>query len=186
MINWQEYSKTLSQERLPAAVIDLDAYDRNIKKVAEILRVAGSTAQVRIATKSIRVPSLIARVLGHGLPFKGLMAYSVEEVNFLVDHGFDDFLVAYPTFQDGDYALLRKLHDRGILVRLVVDHVDHLEKLNHFFAGAKTPFEVVIEIDASLRPLGRFFGSAWAGRIHIGGGAVRCVIRRLSTVFWIN
>ena len=121
-MNGEEWSAVLSQTRLPIALVDLAAFDRNIQKVAEIVRQSESSLTVRVATKSIRVPKLIARVLAFGPPYQGLMAFSVEEAAFLADQGLDDFLIAYPTYQDSDCLLLRQLHDRGVQVSIVVDH----------------------------------------------------------------
>ena len=48
---------------------------------------------IRIASKSVRVPSLLKRILSNGFPFKGLMCFAVEEAEFLCDMGFDDILI---------------------------------------------------------------------------------------------
>lgn len=80
-MNYSAWQKLLKDERLPAAIIDLDAFDRNVAKLAEIAGRTGKT--VRIATKSIRVPDLILRVLDSGPPFRGLMCYTAEEAWFL-------------------------------------------------------------------------------------------------------
>jgi len=91
---------------LPAALVDLRAFDSNIS----ILRHQMSShpeITIRIASKSIRVPSLMRRILSTGPPFKGLMCFTVEEAQFLSTLGFDDFSIAYPTQQILNYQILR-------------------------------------------------------------------------------
>jgi len=151
-------AKILSNERLPYVAVDLDAFDRNLKKMGEIARSHGK--RLRLATKSVRVPALIERVLSYGPPFVGLMCFAVEEVEKLASLGHNDFLVAYPTLQSSDLAALRKLHEQDKKVALVVDCAEHLEILAAAMKGVKNPFRVVFDVDASLR----FFG----GSAHFG------------------
>lgn len=134
---------------LPCALVDLDAFDANIKSIAA--SVANTSLTIRVATKSIRVPELIRRVLDHGGPFKGLMCYSAYEIGFLAEQGFDDFLLAYPTLQSGDLRVLREVHESGKLVTMVVDDERQLKVLAQAMQGCEKPFSVLVEPDLSLR-----------------------------------
>ena len=58
----------------PIAVVDLDAFDANADDLA---RRAGGKP-VRVASKSLRVPALVARALAHD-GFSGVLAYTVAE-----------------------------------------------------------------------------------------------------------
>ena len=144
MIAYETWREILRGERLPAALVDLDAFDRNARKMAEIASSRGK--RLRLATKSVRVPQLIKRVLEQGGPFRGLMCYSAEEALFLAEQGLDDFLVAYPTVQRSDLAALRELHARGKEAALIVDHVDQLRALSEAMSAAKDP-----RLDAAYR-----------------------------------
>ncbi len=161
----------LTGERLPAAFVDLDAFDRNVAHVAEL--VGPSRLPVRIATKSLRVPALIARILDHGAPYRGLMCYAAEEAAFLHDQGFDDLLVAYPTVQASDLQLLRALHEAGADVKLMVDDEGQLEALERALSGCSRPFPAVLDVDMSLR---------MPGGLHLGvrRSPVRSVARALE------
>ncbi len=159
-LTYETWREILAAERLPAAVVDLEAFDRNVAQVAEVLRQGGHGHTLRIATKSIRVPALIRRVLDYGPPYAGLMCYAVEEAAFLAEQGFDDLLVAYPSVQDSDLQLLRTMTDSGRTVRLVLDAVEQLERLSAANVGADKPLLVVLDVDMSLRPFG--------GRVHLG------------------
>lgn len=134
---------------LPCAFVDLDAFDANCESLANMVK--GTPFTIRIATKSIRVPDLIRRALNSGAPFKGLMCFAAEEAQFLSSQGFDDFLVAYPTLQEKDLLALKKVHDSGKTISLVVDCEEHLAALEKIMTGSSRPFPVLLEPDLSLR-----------------------------------
>lgn len=152
----------LRTERLPAVVVDLDAFDRNVAKAARMVRHRGKP--LRLATKSVRVPELIARALkGSGGALRGLMCFSAQEALFLRELDpslFDDFLVAYPTLQASDLQALRALHDSGARATIVVDHPEQARVLSLAMRGGTRPFPVLIDVDASLRFAG--------GLLHLG------------------
>lgn len=157
-MEYSSFREILKNERLPVGVVDLDALDRNAKQMAQM--VSGTSLSIRIATKSIRVPQLIQRILERGAPYRGLMCYSAEEARVLAEQGMDDFLVAYPTVQESDLHILKELTQAGKKVQLVCDSWEGLQKINSFMEGLSRPFEVCIEVDLSLRYLG--------GLLHIG------------------
>lgn len=158
MVGYVEWKTILRDERLPAVVVDLDAFDRNVATLAGFLK--GKSTSLRLATKSVRVPELIKRVLAHGAPYKGLMCFSAEEAFVLSTHGFDDFLIAYPTYQKSDLELLRALHEQGKTVALVIDSGQGLVRVAEQMRQVAKPFRVVIDVDVSLRLLG--------GLLHFG------------------
>ncbi|CAF2537194.1 unnamed protein product [Rotaria sp. Silwood2] len=165
-------SKSNAQEshHLPAVLVDLKAFDRNVALLRHQMSSHTGTT-IRIASKSLRVPFLLQRILSSGLPFKGLMCFAVEEAQFLSSLGFDDFLIAYPSQQLSDYAILKDLHDRQKkTVSIVVDHPTSIKELNRFMEGISRPFPIILEFDASFRALG--------GRVHIG--ARRSPIRTIA------
>lgn len=146
----------LRDERLPAVVVDLDAFDHNVAHAAGI--VAPSGLGLRLATKSVRVVALIRRALESGAPYRGLMCFSAEEARFLAGEGFDDLLVAYPTLQRVDLVALRELHEGGTTVWLVVDSADGLCALDAAMATCDRPFPAVLDVDMSLRLAGQHLG----------------------------
>ncbi len=156
--NWKEL---LATQRLPCTVVDLQAFDENVLSFANLVNPFGK--KIRVATKSIRVPELISRVLNFGAPYAGLMCFSCEEALFLVSQGFSDLLVTYPTMQTTDLKALRDAHEmlcslQKISASLVVDSVEGVRKLALAMQGVSKPFGVVVEIDMSLHALGMHFG----------------------------
>ncbi|MEW6055525.1 MAG: alanine racemase [Bdellovibrionota bacterium] len=157
-ISYSQWNAILANERLPAVVVDLDAFDRNVAKMASLVHSYGKT--LRLATKSVRVPELIQRVLNYGPVFQGLMCYSIEEAAFWAERGLDDLFIAYPSVRKSDLKILRDLHEQGKKISIAVDSVQGLEALSGEMQTVKQPFSVVVDIDVSLRLLG--------GLVHLG------------------
>lgn len=152
---WKSLFRGIS---LPAALVDLDAFDRNLDR---LLSLAPPGKTIRLASKSIRVPELLRRALARSPRFRGLMCFSAREARWLAQEGIgDDFLLAYPTSEPGDLAAIRELHDSGKTMRVVVDSPSGLERLRAQLRGARGPLPVLIELDLALRLLG--------GRVHLG------------------
>lgn len=172
-MNYEQWRSVLKDERLPAVVVDVAAFDRNVALIAEIVRRGGHGHHLRLATKSVRVPALIQRILDFGEPYRGLMCYAVEEVSFLAEQGFDDFLVAYPTVQPSDCAKLVELKAVGKTVRLVLDSIEQIEMVSHANPDDEHPLDVVLDVDMSLRMLG--------GHLHLG--VRRSPLRSVKEVF---
>ena len=142
----QHLLQALSDQRLPAGVVDLDAFDRNIDRIAG--RLSGKTC--RVASKSVRHVGLLRRILERGGPsFQGLMCFTCDEALFLAERGFDDLLVAYPTTQQ---PAIDALAAADVTAHLVIDSVEHLELL-------KPGVGAVLELDVSYRRAGLHLGS---------------------------
>jgi D-serine deaminase-like pyridoxal phosphate-dependent protein len=151
----QRLIDAIAGEPLPCALVDLDAFDENLRRIAEPIARANKT--LRPATKSIRVPELVRRVAAHPT-VRGLMTYSPRETLFLAEEGFEDLLCAYPTVQKSDTDALA-IAARRTTVRVVCDDLEHLAALDAAAARAATIVGVVVEIDMSYRPI---------DRVHLG------------------
>ncbi|WP_265522517.1 alanine racemase [Oerskovia flava] len=132
----------------PIAVVDLDLFDHNAAELVE--RTSGSP--VRIASKSVRVRSLLDRALA--VPgTAGVMAYSLAEALWLVDGGTRDVLVAYPSVDRE--ALARLVASPAALreITVMIDSPAHLDLVTAASRGASDlPVQVCLDVDASLRP----------------------------------
>ena len=131
----------------PIAVLDLDAVDANLKDLRR--RAAGK--QLRVASKSLRVRRLLAYVLEQE-GFEGTLAYTLGEALWLVEHGFRDVVVAYPT---ADSASLSKLIDDPTAreqVTLMIDAVEHLDFIDHGVPD-HGELRVAVEMDAAYSPV---------------------------------
>jgi D-serine deaminase-like pyridoxal phosphate-dependent protein len=149
--SWRRLRAALGQEPLPAAIVDLDALDANVATLAR--SVSGSGKTIRVATKSIRCPELVRRILERaGGAARGLMTYTAAETAYLAQQGFDDLLLAYPTAHPRDVELLARAN-RDKTAAVVVDDRAHLEVLDGAAREAGTRVPVVIEVDMAYRPV---------------------------------
>ncbi len=150
---WERYRRALDGQALPAALVDLDAFEANADRLLEIARHGGKT--LRIATKSVRCPALLQRVYARGAAtVKGLMTYTARETAFLAAQGFDDLLLAYPTVQRSDVDELARLAKEGKLVSAAADGPEQLEALEQAASRANTTLRVTVDVDVAYRPFG--------------------------------
>lgn len=155
----ERFRAILAGERLPALLVDLDAFDRNLDAMLAALDAGGAT--LRLATKSVRVRALIERVLARGgARARGLLCYSSEEAAFLAERGHDDLLVAYPIFREAEFDAMARLAERGVRVALALDAPEAVARAGRAALARGTTLAVVACVDMSLRALG--------GRVHVG------------------
>lgn len=145
MLDWDSVRAALNDERLPALVVDLAAFDRNVERVASAARGSGKT--VRVGSKSIRSLPLLRRVLEHDPVFRGVLAFDYDEAAWLLEalpKAQRDVLVAYPSLHRPSLARFARAaeHEQGLFV---VDSVEHLEAIEHL----PRP-RAVIDLDVSL------------------------------------
>lgn len=161
--NW-DYRKLkllLERESFPAMIVNLDCLDDNIDNISKNIDKYGK--KVRIATKSIRVPDIIKYIQKKGgSNFKGLMCYSMEEAQFLSTLGFDDLLIAYPTFSFNDIEIFFSLTQAGKNVVLMIDSVDHVGAIDKFWKRFSSDnnykARICIDVDMSYKPAGLHLG----------------------------
>jgi D-serine deaminase-like pyridoxal phosphate-dependent protein len=136
----------------PFALIDLDAMWANAADMER--RAAGKP--IRLASKSLRCRPLQERVLARP-GFQGTLAYTLPEALWLVSHGAEDLLVAYPT---ADASALRELAG-GPPVTVMVDGVEQLDLIEGALGSTPAePIRLCIDLDCGWWPLG--------GRLRIG------------------
>ncbi|MET0822363.1 MAG: amino acid deaminase/aldolase [Aeromicrobium sp.] len=142
-----------SQIETPFALVDATSLWANAD---DLVRRAGGVP-IRVASKSVRVRSIIEQTLARD-GFAGIMSYSLAESNWLVDHGFDDILLAYPTASRA--ALLDLVADerRRAAITVMVDSVESLDHIDALIGTDHPAIRVCIDVDASLK----------LGPIHLG------------------
>ncbi len=158
-LSYADVLRALAGEPLPALFVDLDAFDRNVGRVAAAARGHGLTA--RIASKSLRVPDLVARALERGGPHvRGVMAYSAGEAALLAERGVDDILLAYPVWQERDLDHVLGVVERGRSIAVAVDDPLAVSRWSEAARARGVTVRVVACVDMSLRALG--------DRVHVG------------------
>jgi D-serine deaminase-like pyridoxal phosphate-dependent protein len=138
----------------PLMVVDLDAFDANAD---DLVRRAGGTP-IRVASKSVRVPALLSRVLARD-GFEGVLGFTLAEALWLEEQGVtDDVVVAYPTVDRGALERLVASPAAAAHITLMVDDVAHLDVVDSVRSSHAVPVRVAIDVDAGLR----------VGRQHVG------------------
>ena len=156
---WNRYRTIVEAEALPCALVDLDALDANAAAVAKPL--AGTSKTLRLATKSVRCPDLVARVRAAAGPVvRGLMTYTAAETAFWAERGERDLLLAYPVGRANEAAHVAEANARGATAAVVVDAPEHLELLAAAARARGVRIPVVVDLDVSWRPFGTL--------VHVG------------------
>ncbi|MDX6589538.1 MAG: hypothetical protein QOI84_812 [Solirubrobacterales bacterium] len=154
----ERYERIFAEVEAPFAFVDLDAMWAN---AAAMLERAGAKP-IRVASKSIRCRDLLTRILRRDERFAGLLTYTLPETLWLAEQGFEDLLLAYPTADAGalgELALRSAASPAGSPV-VMVDCVEHLERIESVLGAGAAPVRVCIDVDASWWALG--------GRIKAG------------------
>ncbi len=159
MLTHAAIQEALSNQRLPAAFVDLAAFDRNVERV--VAQVRAHDLPCRVASKSIRVVELLRRVVARSQGcFRGVLCFAVAEAAHLFEHGFDDLVVAYPAVQRCDLLSASELTARGATLSLMVDDWAGVDRVAEIGVSEGVELAVSLCVDMSLE-LGR-------GRIHLG------------------
>ena len=137
----------------PFSVLDVDAALAN----AQDMMARANGTPIRLASKSVRIPELMRRILDLD-GFQGILAFHIGEALWLQDQGLaDDIVVAYPAVHRAALADLAANEAARQAITLMVDSVAHLDFIDQVVPG-HAPLRVCIDIDASLQ----------VGPIHIG------------------
>ncbi|MDH6247361.1 alanine racemase [Mycobacterium sp. OTB74] len=149
---WAELDAAVGDQDSPVAALSLPALRHNI---ADVNRRAG-TARLRIATKSLRVRSVIDALVGSD-HVTGVLAYDLAEAIWLATdgpgrRGIDDVLLGYPSTNRAAISALCANTQALERVTLLVDSTAHLDVVDSVLApGQRSPVRVAIDLDASLR-----------------------------------
>lgn len=142
----------------PFAAVDLPTLRRNAD---DLIRRANGVP-VRVASKSVRCRAVLAEVLGPELTtrggFRGIMAYSLREALWLVEHGARDILMGYPTVDRAALGKFAVSPDAVQAITLMVDSAEHLDIIRTALGKNTFRAKVCLDVDASLR----------VGPLHLG------------------
>lgn len=150
------WTRRLADVPLPAAIVDLDAIDHNLRVLTDALA-PGVT--LRIASKSVRVPATLRELLDAHPAVRGLMTYAARETLGLAQLGFDDLLLAYPIARPDDAEAVAEAA-REATVRVAIDDVAHARLLSDAATALGVEIGLCVDVDVSWRPLG--------GAAHLG------------------
>lgn len=150
------YRAALSAVSKPCALLDVDAMWRNADRV---LAYAGDKP-VRLGTKSIRCVPVLRALLARHDRFRGLLCYTASEAVWLAGHGFDDLLVAYPTWDAAHIRDVARALEAGARITLMADSREHLQRysaVSREYGDVVLP--VCLDLDMGTRHAGLHFGA---------------------------
>lgn len=148
------YKNAFQGQEKPFAFVDLDLFDQNIK---DILARAGAK-KIRIASKSIRSVALMRRILDYDSQYQGIMCFTAPEAVWLSELGFDDLLVAYPTYYPAHIEAVAKCVQKGKKIYLMTDKKEHLEQIHQIGSQLNVQIPICLDLDMSSHFPGLYFG----------------------------
>lgn len=148
------YKNAFEGQAMPFAYVDLDFFDQNIKDILE----RANRKNIRIASKSIRCVQLMRRILDYSDQYQGIMCFTATEAVWLSRQGFDDLLVAYPTFQAKHIEGVAQEVQKGKKIYLMTDKLEHLQQINKIGERLKVKIPICMDLDVSSDFPGLHFG----------------------------
>ncbi len=139
----------------PSAWLDLDALDKNIA----LVNAKTASVNLRIATKSIRSLAVLNYIKEKTPNYIGLMSYSAEESAYLLEHGFDNVLCAYPTFDKDNIAKTFAYTEQGASMVWMVDRIEQWQLLDQLAKQHDTKISVCLDINMSMPLPMLYFGT---------------------------
>jgi D-serine deaminase-like pyridoxal phosphate-dependent protein len=127
----------------PALVLDLDAFEANLDRMAGKAREAGRA--LRPHAKSHKSIEIARRQIGAGA--RGVTCATLAEAETLAGGGIGGVLLSSPVVQPGMIARLARLNTSAEGLMVVVDHPAPAAALDRAAAAAGKPLEVLIDVD---------------------------------------
>jgi D-serine deaminase-like pyridoxal phosphate-dependent protein len=139
----------LAEVDTPALVLDLDAFERNLGRMSDLVAKAG--VRLRPHAKTHKSPVIARRQTALGAV--GICCQKVSEAEIMVAGGIDDVLVSNQVV--GKTKLLRLAAlARQAKVGVCVDDADNILELGRAAARFGATIEVLVEIDVGMRRCG--------------------------------
>lgn len=178
--SYEYYKEIFKAVPKPFAFVDLDMLDANIKAIAK----EAGAKKVRVASKSIRCPEVLRRILAADDVYQGIMCYTAAEAAFLARQGFDDLLLGYPQWHAEALADCVSLIREGKTITFMVDCLEHVEQIERLAVAEQVVVPICIDIDMSTDFPGLHFG-VWRSPLT-RWEQVRPVAERIVQAKWLR
>jgi D-serine deaminase-like pyridoxal phosphate-dependent protein len=159
----------------PALVLELDALERNVSRMAETFRAAG--VGWRPHTKAIKIPTLAHKLIAAGA--LGITCAKLGEAEVMADAGIRDILIANQIVGAPKIARLVELAKRSDVI-VAVDSLANVQALDAAAVAAGVTLRVVVEVDLGMHRAGVQPGAA---TVELGCQIHACPGLRLAGVF---
>ncbi len=125
--------------------MDRGASDRNLAKMAAFFR--NRPARLRPHFKNYKCVTLATRQLAAGAA--GMTCAKVGEAEVLVEHGFQDVLIANQVVRAAKMARLARLATQA-RVSVAIDHWDQAAEVSQAAMAAGTTVQLLVEVDIGM------------------------------------
>ena len=139
----------LSAIDTPALVLDLDAFERNLARMAEALR--GSKVRLRAHAKSHKTPEIALRQVALGAV--GICCQKVSEAAVFVEAGIEDVLVTNQVMGNTKVQHLAALA-RKARMGVLVDHPQQVQALAAVAQAHAVTLDVYVEVNVGANRCG--------------------------------
>ena len=129
----------------PALLLDLDAFDANVRTMSEHLRARG--VQWRPHAKAFKCPAIAHALLRAGAI--GVTVAKVSEAEVMAAAGVGDILIAHLVVGPSKAARLAALQ-RQADVKATVDHPDHVGPLASAARAAGVEVGILVDVDLGM------------------------------------
>jgi D-serine deaminase-like pyridoxal phosphate-dependent protein len=130
----------------PALVLDLDAFEQNIRVYQQQVDLCG--LQARPHAKSHKCAEIARRQIAAGAV--GVCTASLHEAEALVRQGIDNILITSPVIGAGKLDRLLQLLQRGVSVTVVVDDQEHAASMAGASHRCGHVLDVLIDVDLGM------------------------------------
>ena len=143
-----EVGMRLEQVDTPALILDLDAFEANLTRLADAVP---RRVRVRAHAKTHKCPEIGRRQIAAGAV--GVCCQKVSEAEAMVEGGIQDVLVSNEIVGAGKLERLAALARRAKL-GVCVDHADNVRDLEAAMKRAGARIDVYIELEVGMRRCG--------------------------------
>jgi D-serine deaminase-like pyridoxal phosphate-dependent protein len=130
----------------PALVLDLEAFERNIKAYQDQVNLHG--LQARPHAKSHKCAEIARRQIAAGAV--GVCTASLHEAEALARHGIGNILITSPVIGAGKLDRLLRLLDLGVSVAVVVDDQERAASMAAATHQSGRVLDVLIDVDLGM------------------------------------
>ena len=145
----------LAEVDTPSLIVDLDAFDANVAKMADL--VSRADVRSRPHAKTHKCAVIARRQMDAGAI--GVCCQKVSEAQALVDNGIDNVLISNQVVGSRKIDALVALA-RDARVGVCVDHPDNVDALARAAAAGNVSLNVLVEIDVGAHRCGVVPGPA--------------------------
>jgi 3-hydroxy-D-aspartate aldolase len=144
-----EAGQAFAEIDTPALVVDLDAFERNLDRMAA--KVAEAGVRLRPHAKMHKSPWVALQQIRRGAV--GVCCQKVSEAEVMVEGGIEDVLVSNQVVGPDKLARLARLNHQA-RVAVCVDHEDAVAEISAAARGAGVTIATLVEIDVGAKRCG--------------------------------